>query len=144
MPIKERPDHHDAELVLRLYDLRRETVMRASRNAMLQFLPRTWEEFSAVLQLTHPNNAAWRQTSSYWEMAYGFAKHGIVNPDFLIESSAEGILLYAKVLPHLDRLRKEMSPTAFSNTEWIVQNSAVARQRLELMQTRIRKMMEAE
>jgi len=141
--IKERPDHHDAELVLRLYDLRRESVMRQSRDAMLKFLPRTWDDFNAVLQFGHPHNAAWRQTSSYWEMAYGFAKHGVVNPDFLIESSAEGLFLYAKVLPHLERMRKEVSPTAFQNAEWIVQNSPLARQRLELIQGRIKKMMEA-
>lgn len=141
--IKPTPDHHDAELVLRLYDLRRETVMRQSRDTMLRFLPRTWEDFFAVTQLGHPDNAAWRQVSSYWEMAYGFARHGIVNPDFLVESSAEGLLLYAKVLPHLDRMRKELSPTAFQNCEWLVAHSTVARQRLELMQARIQKMMAA-
>ncbi|MBI5364563.1 MAG: hypothetical protein HZA53_15405 [Planctomycetes bacterium] len=141
--IKEHPDHHDAELVLRLYDLRREAVMRQSRDAMLQFLPRTWEELSAVMQLGHPQNAAWRQVSSYWEMAYGFARHGVVNPDFLVEGSAEGLVLYAKVLPHLERMRKELSPTAFQNCEWLVKNSAVARQRLELIQGRIKKMAEA-
>lgn len=141
--IKERPDHHDAELVLRLYDLRRETVMRQSRDAMLKFLPRTWEELEAVLQLGHPQNAAWRQVSSYWEMAYGFARHGVVNPDFLIESSAEGLVLFGKVRPYLERMRKELSPTAFQSCEWMVQNSTVARQRFELIQARIRKMMEA-
>lgn len=138
--IKERPDHHDAELVLRLYDLRRETVMRQSRDAMLKFLPRTWEEFDAVLQLGHPQNAAWRQVSSYWEMAYGFARHGVVNPDFLVESGGEGLVLFAKVLPFLERMRKEISPTALQNAEWMVQNSAVARQRFELIQARIQKM----
>lgn len=141
--IKTTPDHHDAELVLRLYDLRRETVMRQSRDTMLRFLPRTWEDLFAVTQLTHPDNAAWRQVTSYWEMAYGFARHGIVNPDFLVEGSAEGILLYAKVLPHVERIRKELAPTAFQNCEWLVANSTVARQRLELMQTRIQKMMAA-
>jgi hypothetical protein len=142
--IKAHPDHHDAELVLRLYDLRREAVMRQSRDAIFQFLPRTWEDLTAVvLSPAHPQNAAWRQTSSYWEMAYGFAKHGIVNPDFLIESSTEGLFLYAKVLPFLERMRKEISPTAFQNAEWIVQNSAVAKQRFELVQGRVRKMLEA-
>ncbi len=102
---KEVPDHHDAEIVMRLYELRREAVMRDSRVKMGQFLPKTWEEFLAVTQAAHPSNAAWRQVSSYWEMAYGFARHHIVNADFLIENTTEGLFLYAKVLPFLPRFR---------------------------------------
>jgi hypothetical protein len=139
---KEVPDHHDAEIVLKLYDLRRESVMRASRNALFQFTPRTWEEFLAVTQPTHPMNAAFRQVSSYWEMAYGFARHHIVNPDFLIENTTEGLFLYAKVLPFLDRFRKEVSPTAFRNSEWITTQCETGKQRLELVQARVRKMLE--
>jgi hypothetical protein len=140
---KEKPDHHDAEIVLKLYDLRREAVMRQSRDALAKWLPRTWEEFTAIMQPAHPNNAAWRQVSSYFEMAYGFARHGIVNPDFLAENAGEGMFLYAKVLPHLPRMRAEMSPTAFINSEWIVANSASAKMRLELFQKRVRAMLEA-
>jgi hypothetical protein len=139
---KECPDHHDAELVLKLYDLRRETVMRQSRNAIAQFMPKTWEEFIAVTQPAHPMNAAWRQTSSYWEMAYGFARHGVVNPDFLAENGGEGMFLYAKVLPFLERFRKEGSPTSFQNAEWIVSNSASGKRILEMVQKRLRQMLE--
>lgn len=140
---KEVPDHHDAELVLRLYELRREAVMRESRKTMAQFLPRTWEELLAVTQTDHPANAAFRQVSSYWEMAYGFGRHHIVNPDFLIENTTEGLFLYAKVLPFLERYRKELSPTAFRNAEWITTECETGKQRLEVVQARIRKMLEA-
>lgn len=140
--MKTTPDHHDAELVLKLYDLRREAVMRDSRNAIFGFLPKSYDEFAAVLAPSHPLNAAFRQTSSYWEMAYSFAKHGVLNPDMLIESSAEGLFLYAKALPHLERLRKEYSPTMFSNSEWLVANCPAAARRLEMIQGRIAKMMQ--
>ena len=140
---KQTPDHHDANLVLQLYDLRREEVMRRSRDAIARWFPRTWEEFIAITDPSHPNNAAWRQVSSYWEMTYSFAKHGIVNPDFLAENSAEGLFLFAKVCPHLERFRREVSPLAFQNVEWLLGASAVARQRFELIQTRVRKMSEA-
>lgn len=133
---RQAPDHHDADLVLKLYDLRREPVMRASRSAMMQFMPKTYEDLLAVTQPTNDNNAAFRQVSSYFEMAYGFAKHGIVPADFLAESNAEGLILFAKVAPFLERFRKEYSPTAFQNAEWLVANSAVAKQRFELFKTR--------
>ena len=140
--IKERPDHHDAELVLKLYDLRREPVMRTSRNTMFQFLPRSYEELLAVTQPTHPSNAAWRQVSSYWEMAWSFARHGVCNPDFLIENTTEGLFLFAKVQPYLERFRKEVSPTAFRNAEWIATQCESGRERFLMVQTRIRKIAE--
>ncbi len=138
--LKKTPDHHDAELVLKLYDLRREAVMRQSRDALAKWLPRSYDEFVAVAQPTHPNNAAWRQVSSYFEMAYGFARHGVVNPDFLAENTGEGMFLFAKVAPHLERFRSEYSATAFTNTEWIVKNSASAKLRFEMFKARVAKM----
>jgi hypothetical protein len=139
---KERPDQADADLILKLYDLRREAVMRQSRLTIGQFWPKTWEEFMAVTQPNHQMNAAWRQTSSYWEMAYGFARHGVVNADFLAENTGEGLFQYAKVLPFVDRYRKEVSPFAFQNAEWITTNSASGKRILEVIQARLRKMME--
>ena len=139
---KEHPDHHDGELILKLYDMRRESVMRQSRDTMMRFLPKTWEELFAVVGPTHPSNAAWRQVSSYFEMAYSFARHGVVNPDFLIENSAEGLFLFAKVHPHLERFRKEFSPSAFRNAEWIATQCETGRQRFAMIQTRVAKMIE--
>ncbi len=100
---KKKPTHHDASLILELYDLRREAVMRQSRNAIVQWLPKSWDEFIAITQPTHDLNAAWRQVSSYFEMAYGFARHGAVHADMLAESTAEGLILFAKVKPYLER-----------------------------------------
>lgn len=140
--MKEKPDHHDAQLVLKLYDLRRESVMRQSRNTIFGFMPRTYEDFIAVTQFDHPLNAAFRQTSSYWEMAYGMARHGIVNADYLAENGGEGFFLYAKVLPFLERFRKEVSPLAFRNAEWITTQCESGQRILELVQARIRKMIE--
>lgn len=139
---KEHPDHHDAALVLQLYELRRETVMRLSRDTMMRFLPRSWDELIAVTAPAHPSNPAWRQVSSYWEMAYSFARHGVVNADFLVESNAEGLFLFAKVHPHLERFRKEVSPTAFRNAEWIATQCETGRQRYALIQARVAKMLE--
>ena len=140
---KELPDHHDADLILKLYDLRRESVMRQSRSALNGFLPRTWEDVLAIVAPTHPNNAAWRQVSSYWEMVYSFARHGVVNADFLIENNAEGLFLFVKVRPYLERFRKEYSPSAFRNAEWIATQCETGRQRFSMIEARVLKMMEA-
>ena len=139
--IKTKADHHDADIVLKLYELRRESVMRQSRDAMFRdFWPRSYEDFVKVTKPDSPLNAAFRQISSYWEMAYGMAKHGIVNPDFLIENAGEGLFLFAKVAPYLERFRKEMSPTAFTNAEWIITNSEVGKQRFQMIRARVEQM----
>jgi len=141
---KELPDHNDAEIVLKLYDLRREAVMRQSRDAIgSQFWPKTYEDFSAVTKPDHPLNTAFRQVSTYWEMAYSFARHGIVNADFLIENSTEGLFLYAKVQPFLERFHREANPMAFRNAEWISTQCDEGRRRFEFVQARVRKMLEA-
>lgn len=140
---KESPDHHDAELVLKLYDLRREPVMRQSRDAIAKFLPRSFDDVLALTKPDHPQNAAWRQVTSYFEMAFSFARHGIANPDFLAENNGEGLLLFAKVKPWLAQLRETVSPVAFQNAEWLVANSDSAAQRLRLFEARIAKMLAA-
>jgi hypothetical protein len=134
---KRKPNHQDARLILQLYDLRREAVMRESRRTIAAWLPRDFEELRAITELSHPANAAWRQVSSYFEMAFGFARHGIVPADFLAENAGEGLLLFAKVEPHLKAFRKAISPTAFQNAEWLVKKSPVAEQRVRLFRKRI-------
>ncbi len=136
MPAR-KPTHADADLVLKLYDLRREPVMRESRLAMLRWMPREFDDVRALLDLEHPDNAAWRQVSSYFEYAYGLARHGIVPAEFLAEYNGEGLLLYAKLEPFLDELRAATAPTALKNAEWVVKHSKWARQRLELFRARL-------
>jgi len=133
--------HHDAELILRLYDLRREAVMRQARNDMFtKFNPKSFEELAAVLKGDHPVNVAYRMVSSYWEMAAGFVKHGALDTELFAENCGEGLFLYAKVLPFLERLRKDYSPTAYVNMEWVLNKSAETRRRLELTQKRLASM----
>lgn len=141
---KKKPSHADAHLVLELYDLRREAVMRESRKTMVAWVPRSFDDVKAITEFGHPANAAWRQVSSYFEMAFGFARHGIVPADFLAEYTGEGLLLYAKIEPHLKRFRKEISPTAFMNAEWIAKKSPFARERLKLHRKRVEAMTKAQ
>ncbi len=139
---KDAPDHHDAELVLKLYDLRREAVMRESRRAIAaEFWPRSAEDVLAVSKPEHPLNAAFRQVSGYWEMAYGLARHGIVHPDYLAETTGEGLLLFAKVQPYLAAVR-EANPRAFLGAEWMVEHSETAKGSFAYFQGRVRATLE--
>jgi hypothetical protein len=140
MYIKSAPDHHDAELVLRLYELRREPVMRDSRDSLnAQFMPKSFDDVAAIAKADHPLNRAYRQVSTYWEMAYGLMKHGTLNPDLGMESNGEGMLLLAKVWPWLDRIQTELNPRAFRNAQWVATQTEAGQKVFAIFQTRIEK-----
>ncbi|CAN5257534.1 hypothetical protein BH09SUM1_BH09SUM1_24840 [soil metagenome] len=137
---KEHPDHHDAELLLKLYDLRREPVMRESRQGINRnFWPKDYAEFSTFTKPEHPLNAALRQISSYWEMVYGMARWGIMHAEYLAEYSGEGLFLYARVKPFLEQHRAEASPVAFMNAQWMTENTAAGKRLLQAFDARIQK-----
>lgn len=141
---KDRPDHHDAELALKVYDLRRESVMRESRNAINgKFWPKTYEDAIAVTKGDHPQNAAFRQVATYWEMVYGMVKWGVVHPGYFLESNGEGLLLFAKVAPYVERLRKDYSPSYFRNAEWVATESPEGKRLFEVYAARVKKILES-
>jgi len=136
---KDAPDHHDAELVLRVYELRTDPIMRQSRHEIREsFLPASYEEFVAVTKGDHPLNAAYRQVSSYWEMVYAMAKHGVIHGEFMLESCAEGLFLFAKVRPYLERFRTEENPLAFQNAEWVASHTKRGKELAERFGKRVK------
>jgi hypothetical protein len=88
----------DAELVLKLYEIRREETLRKARRFLVfDFNPKTVEELRAVSRdVKSEHNPSWRQAISYWEMAAALVLRGALDADLFLDSSVEGILLYAK------------------------------------------------
>ena len=141
---KDHPDHHDAEIVMRLYDLRREPVMRESRDTlMVGFWPRSYEEVLAITRREHELNRAFRQVATFWEMAYGMVKHGIVNAEYFLESSGEGFFLFAKIQPYLDQYRRDVNALAFVNAEWVARECPPGRALFANIEARVKKLAEA-
>jgi len=140
---KQQADHHDADLMLKCYDLRREDLMRKSRDMIAKFYPKSYEEVVAVMNPEHPMNAAFRQCTSYWEMVYGMVKHGVVHPEFFMESSAEGLFYYAKFEPYLEQIRNDYSPYALQNAEWVAKNTTTGKVIMDRIKAYFQKMADA-
>jgi hypothetical protein len=123
----------DAEIVLGLYQLRTEAVMREARAWMTgEFWPATAEEFFAVSgNPAHPHNAHFRQVTSYWEMAAAMVLHGAVSAELFVDCNGEGFFLLAKFAPILDQIRERSPGFMVKTTELITRFSAAA-QRYEL------------
>jgi len=122
----------DAEIILKLYELRTETVMREARAWITgQFWPNTVDDVMAVLQNpTHPHNAHFRQVLGYWEMAAALVLHGAVSAELFVDTNAEGFFLLAKFAHILDSIR-EKNPTFLAKTSELVSRFSTASQRYE-------------
>jgi hypothetical protein len=132
----------DAELILKLYDLRREAEMRKARNWWLvNFWPESVEDISKVaLALGTQENNWLRQVGGYWEMAASLVLHGTLNEDLFLETSfcGEMFFIYAKVRPFLPELREKFqTPTMMSNIEKVITRSERGRNMLKLFEERI-------
>ena len=88
----------DAELILKLYELRQEETLRNARRFMVfEFNPKNLEELRAVSRDTKSEfNCYWRQAMSFWEMAASLVLRGAIDPDLFFDSGGEGILIYTK------------------------------------------------
>jgi hypothetical protein len=70
-------------------------------------------------------------------MVYAMAKHGVIHGEFMLESCGEGLYLFAKVRPYLERFRSETNPLAYQNAEWVATNTKRGQQLAERFAKRV-------
>ena len=122
----------DAELILKLYDLRREAEMRKARNWWLvNFWPENADDFAKIgMSLGSQENNWLRQVGGYWEMAASLVLHGALNEDLFLEGSFSGemFFIFAKVQPFLAELREKFqNPNMMGNIEKVINRSEKGR-----------------
>ena len=124
----------DAEIILKLYELRTETLMRQARAWMTgEFWPNTAEEFLAVAQNpADPHNAFFRQVTTYWEMAAAMVLHGAVSAELFVDCNGEGFFLLGKFAHILEPIREKM-PTFMNKTSELVNRFTAAAARYEVV-----------
>jgi len=122
----------DAEIILKLYELRTESVMRQARAWITgEFWPATADEFFAVASNpADPHNPWFRQVITYWEMAAAMVLHGAVSAELFVDCNAEGFFLLAKFSHILDDIRAK-NPTFLVKTAELVRRFSAASQRYE-------------
>ena len=127
---------HDANLVLKLYDLRREAEMRKARSWFgAEFWPQNAADVLKVANAFPSQENAWmRQVGGYWDMAASLVLHGALNEELFLQPgiSGEMFFIFAKIHPFLKEMREKMNnPEAFANVEKVATGSKLARKRLE-------------
>jgi hypothetical protein len=124
----------DAEIILKLYELRTESLMRQARAwTTVEFWPATAEEFFAVASNpADPHNAWFRQVITYWEMAAAMVLHGAVSADLFVDCNAEGFFLLAKFSHLLEEIRKK-NPGFLTKTSELVNRFSAAAARYDVV-----------
>jgi hypothetical protein len=137
-----KPSPADAQLILQLYDLRREAELRKARNWwLITFWPNTADDFIKVAFAMGTQENNWlRQVGGYWDMAASLVLHGTIHPELFLEGAVSGEMyfIYAKIRPLLKELREKMqSPGLFSNVEKVIMSSKTGRERLKTITARV-------
>ena len=129
--------YEDADLILKLYDLRREKVMREARNWFFTFNPTSVQEFLDTLM--GENSAYYRMVVSYWDMAASLVNHGAIDEQLFNDSGGEMIFVYAKIAPFLSELRSTFGlPDMLKNMETLVRRIPNIDERIAQMNERMK------
>jgi hypothetical protein len=134
-----------AELILKLYELRREAVMREARSYVGgDFLPASASEFIQIVSAGNRQSSFVLQVYGYWEMVAAFVTSGALDAELLYNTCPEVYFQYAKIQPHLAQFREEMNlPEFLINVERLIEGSRKGRKRLEAMQRSLTALAEA-
>lgn len=119
MPFALQPTYNDVNLILRLYEMRREDKMRAARDWFAANCKvATFDELMKLAPPGSSMNAFYRQVTSYWEMVASFIQSGVLNEELYFESGRELLFVYARIAPFLGEIRAAYGdPNAHSNLE---------------------------
>lgn len=119
-----------ADLILKLYDLRREETMRKARNWIFSFNPTSAEDYMKTMM--DPEVGGYlRMVVSYWDMAAALVNHGAIDADMFNETAGEHVIVFAKVQPLLAELREMwQNPTALQHLEKVVTGTPEGAERL--------------
>ena len=131
--------YESANLLLRLYELRREPTMREARTWFAQrFNPTTFEE---AMQIPPQENAYFRMVSSYWDMAASFVLNGAIDEKMFTDTNGEHIVVWAKVEPLIGEIRKVYgNPKFLGSLEQVAERTPDANARFQQVRDRFRAM----
>lgn len=132
----------DAQVLMQLYDLRREPEMRKARNWWVtQFWPDSADDFMKVASAMGTQENAWlRQVGGYWSMAASFVLSGAVNQDLFLQPAicGEMFFVFGKVYPFLAELRQKLDdPQLLANVEKVIKSTKFGRDRLQFTLKRL-------
>ena len=116
MPTGSPPTHDDAQLILRLYELRREERLRKARAWFSSsFRARTTDDFNRLCPVGSDENAYYRMVVTYWEMVASFVTSGVLHKELFFQSGRELLFVWERIrdlLPYVRETTNDLSASA--------------------------------
>jgi len=129
--------HDDADLILKLYELRREPVMREARNWFFSFNPTNAAEYMEAMMSEHSGHL--RMVISYWDMAASFVNNGAIDEQMFNDANGEHLFIFAKIEPILEELRQQWNqPEMLKHFETLVRRVPNSTEKLAGIRERIK------
>ena len=127
----------DANLILRLYEIRREPVMREARNWFFSFNPTSAAEYMEAIMGEHSGHL--RMVITYWDMAASLVNNGAIDEQMFNDANGEHLFIFAKIEPILEGLRQEWNqPEMLKHYETLIRRIPNNQEKLAGMRERIK------
>ena len=125
-----KPTHADAELLLRLYEIRRDPELRRARKWFLtDFQPAGWQEIQERY-LSHSDEDRWfRMTISYWELVGTLVNRGVLHAELFFDHTGEDVVTWKRCTTWLEGARASIRPTYLYQFERLVKDHEAFRAR---------------
>ena len=128
--------HDEADLILKLYELRREPTMRAARDWYFrEFHPQSGDDIRSAIFGEH--SAHFRMVTSYWDMAAALVNHGAISIDFFNDANGEQFGVFSKMEPVLEEARTIIGPGVLANLEKLIDATPDGRARTAAIRERM-------
>ncbi|MBI3695032.1 MAG: DUF4760 domain-containing protein [Acidobacteria bacterium] len=102
------PTQEDAKLLLQLYDLRREKVLRRARDFVQRDCKfKDYKDFTKRYPEGAKEHAYVGMALGYWDMACTLVVKGLLNEDLFHSTNFEHVALWYKFRPLVENWRKE-------------------------------------
>jgi hypothetical protein len=133
-----KPTAEDAQIIMKLFDLRREPEMRKARQWYAGWWPASADDVLQVVNGPGTQENAWfRQVNGYWDMVASFVLRGVLNEELFFDSGAEMWFTFAKLAPFLKEVRRRANiPQGFTRVEKVVLRTKDGRERMAMMAKR--------
>jgi len=125
-----KPSIEQADLILKLYELRREHEMRRARAFMMtEFNAKSWDEVRPHYMTGDELDRHFRMVTTYWEMVASFVNQGILDEDLFFDTQGEGLFLWTRIHAIVTEGRKHVRPTWLWNLERMARRQQAWRER---------------
>jgi hypothetical protein len=108
---------HDAELILKLYELRRDETFRKARAwYSTEFNPTSASDIAKLMIGGFQSSANYRMVTSYWDMAASLVNNGGIDQQMFLEANTEHLAVFSKIEPFIAEVRE-----IFGEADYLIQ-----------------------